>query len=643
MAQPSVANYFNSRKRSAIEDNKINRAKKVLLLDSNNFSSASRNGLESVKKIEVVEKNEGLLSQQSDKLQEKKEGDLISFNKIASIPSSERSKLVPRKRATSRSKPRGITTSKNIQELLNNMKNKLDHKTNEVPIDLPETTVVEKLNRQINEIEKHVTPPNSPIKTVNALDKVKDKPDGPSLKEIRRKMTRSARLAELKASINRLQEGDKKLKEIEKKTEQILESPKLQRFRSIELEVNTSPTKVFSPEKCYLSPKKDASARRNLLQQFTPTKNAVPVIPDSPSKQILQDIAKPALTLPYKYRHLAEIFRSIDIVCQILFNRKECITFRKVKPAVEEMMKRSLLEKHLAQIKYIYPDAFEFSQEKLKVFGTGMKKEQWELVIKPLIPSNQMTSDILLDRRRKLFAILLDKVKNYHEEFLLTLDPPMVVSKNEIKRWHPEFNIEMIPDIETAELPQPPAEDKMTTGKDVLEKARQMFNCNTKMEQALQRLKEAKEKNTVPVPEEPPKEMPTSVLKGIPKALLEKVRQKQAAKALVSMTRTAEKEKLVETYSRLPEIARLTRNIFVAEKKSVLSLETVIEKLGNCYRTTLSKSEMEEHLRIIEKEVPNWLIFHFLRKCDYIKLNKDADLSIVIAKLEYLAKQKSDQ
>ncbi|CAH2002750.1 unnamed protein product [Acanthoscelides obtectus] len=273
MSQPSVANYFNTRKRSAIEDTKINRAKKVLLLDSNNFSSASKNGLDTPKKVELVEKNEGLFSTHSDKLQEKKEGIVKSCNKIVTKPSSERPKLVPKKRATPRSKSATITTSKNIQELLNNMKSKLDNKASDVPIDLPETTAIaDKIDKQIDEIERQVTPPNSPIKKINALDKVKDKPDGPSLKEIRRKMTRSARLAELRASISRFQEGDKKLKEIEKRTEQIPESPKLQKFRTIELEVATSPKKVFSPEKCYLSPKKDTSARRNLLQQFTPTK-----------------------------------------------------------------------------------------------------------------------------------------------------------------------------------------------------------------------------------------------------------------------------------------------------------------------------------------------------------------------------------
>lgn len=263
-----------------------------------------------------------------------------------------------------------------------------------------------------------------------------------------------------------------------------------------------------------MSPKKDTTARRNLIHLFSPTKNAVPAVPDSPTKQILQEISKPALKLPYKFRYLAEMFRCIDTICQILFNRKETITFRRLKPAVEEMLKRNLLEKHLCQVKHIYPDAFDFTQEKLKVFGMGMKHDQWELVIKPNIgDAEHFNSDLLLLRRRKLFSSLLNKVKDYHEEFLTSLDPPMTIPKDKIMRWHPEFDIERLPDIESAELPQPPIEDKFTTGKDVLEKAKEMFHCNTRMEQALQKLKEAQEKKEIPVAEEP-KEMPQSLLKG---------------------------------------------------------------------------------------------------------------------------------
>lgn len=228
----------------------------------------------------------------------------------------------------------------------------------------------------------------------------------------------------------------------------------------------------------------------------------------------MEKTSKPALTLPYKYRYLAEIFRCIDTVSQILYNRKESITFRKLKPAVEEMLKRNLLEKHLGQIKHIYPNAFEYSQEKLKVFGTGMKQEQWELVLKPIIEdTDHFNAEMLLDRRRRLFQKLLERTKNYHHEFLSALDPPLLVSREKITRWHPEFDIEMVPDIEVSDLPQPPHEHKFTAGKDVLEKAIQMFNCNARMEQALQKLKEKKEKE-MPAEAEEKTIVTESVLKG---------------------------------------------------------------------------------------------------------------------------------
>uniref|UniRef100_A0A6P7FMD2 DNA replication factor Cdt1 n=1 Tax=Diabrotica virgifera virgifera TaxID=50390 RepID=A0A6P7FMD2_DIAVI len=627
MAQPSIACFFNARKRTAVEDIKINRTKKVLVLENESgcdVVSYSEDKISADCDVKDVSK-----STKSVELQEKEKG--LILNKIASngiVQPRPHKKLFATRNKTIKTK----SNSQDIQTLINSMKTESIKKTE---IKLTEL--------HIQQDVVHRTPPSTPTKTTNALDKVKEKPEGPSLKEIKRKMTRSARLADLKASISRFQDNAAKLKEIEKKTDSIPESPKLKSFKTIELEIHTSPQKVFSPEKQYLSPKKDLGARRNLFNLLSPTKNAVPIAVDSAARQVLEDTSKPALKLPYKYRYLAEMFRSVDVVCQIMFNRKETITFRKLKPAVEEMLKRNLLEKHLAQIKQIYPDAFRFTQEKLKLFGTGMKTEQWEFVVTPNIGDHDhMTSEILLERRRKLFNILLTKVKHYHQEFLQSLIPPMSINKDRITRWHPEFDIERVPDIECSEIPKPPMEEAFTTAKDVLEKARQMFNCNSRMDQALQRLKEMKDAETstnVPQKEEGP---PSSVLKGIPKALLEKVRQKQAAKALLSMTRSEDKEKELKVYSRLPELARLTRNVFVSEKKNVLQLDILVDKLGNCYRSHLTKLEMEEHLRILSKEFPTWLVFHVVRNCVYVKIAKSDDLSLIINKLESIVKQKSE-
>jgi len=71
--------------------------------------------------------------------------------------------------------------------------------------------------------------------------------------------------------------------------------------------------------------------------QSTPTK--------SPAYQLFSSLALPAspvLSLPFSYSCLAEIFRCVDAVASMLYKRKELITFRKLKSAVQEMLRRSV-------------------------------------------------------------------------------------------------------------------------------------------------------------------------------------------------------------------------------------------------------------------------------------------------------------
>lgn len=48
--------------------------------------------------------------------------------------------------------------------------------------------------------------------------------------------------------------------------------------------------------------------------------------------------APPGLTLPFKHKLLAEMFRSMDTIVGMLFNRSETVTFAKVKQGVQDMM-----------------------------------------------------------------------------------------------------------------------------------------------------------------------------------------------------------------------------------------------------------------------------------------------------------------
>lgn len=220
MAQPSVACFFNSRKRTAADDTKINQARKVLVLDQANTCSTTKNGLDKQNQLifaQVLDSTEdGCPNGKLKKLQDKEE--TICLSKIITAPNT----IVPVQKKiikATRKRLKPTANNRNIQELINNMKNH-------------ETMIESKLE---SGEETHRTPPASPNK--NAMDKVRM--DGPSIKELRNKMCRSKRLADLKASIARFQEGDRKLTEIEKETVGIPDSPKLKGFKTIELHVMT--------------------------------------------------------------------------------------------------------------------------------------------------------------------------------------------------------------------------------------------------------------------------------------------------------------------------------------------------------------------------------------------------------------------
>jgi chromatin licensing and DNA replication factor 1 len=383
------------------------------------------------------------------------------------------------------------------------------------------------------------------------------------------------------------------------------------------------------------------------------------------------------LQLPFKYRCLLEIFKAIDQVSSMFFNRKEKITFKKLKPAVQRLLRKNIFESHLAQINHIMPNSYKFAQEKTRNFGSTSKQDYYQLVITPNIKSEQndvsqltLSPQLLIERSKQMQILLTDLVFNEHEKFLQTLDVPMSVTRGALKRWHPEFPLESVPDVEQKALPLPPNVEKYTTAKDVLSTARNLFNCSTPMERALERLeakkKEEKEKQiqNQQLQEEISHSIPTrgkedtkheknknqtsdasstsSLLKGVPQALLEKIRAKQAAKALETMTRRPSQDRDAAKYASLPEVARHVRNVFITEKKSVLALEIVLNKIQNSYKACSSLKELEELLKLIAVEFPDWLSFHEIRKSMFVRISTGVPLNSLIEKLQELAAQKAN-
>ncbi|XP_030437461.1 DNA replication factor Cdt1 [Gopherus evgoodei] len=362
---------------------------------------------------------------------------------------------------------------------------------------------------------------------------------------------------------------------------------------------------------------------------------------------LAQDIP-PGLSLPYKYKVLAEMFRSMDTIVGMLFNRSETVTFAKVKQGVQDIMHKQFEQRNVGQIKAVYPTSYKFRQEKnVPTFSGFLTKSSYQLTIEPVLGEEEkvdghlhLSASRLLERRRVFSRNLVNIVKQHHKTFMASLSPPMVIPDDKLTRWHPRFNVDEVPDIIPAELPQPPQVDKLTTAQEVLTKARSMMT--PKMEKALANLA-LRTAETSPGNHEDPKATPTantsSALKGVSQALLERIRAKEAQKLQALMTRNPQQEERLVMISRLPEMARFLRNVFVAEKKQALTVEVACTRMLDSYRTTMTSGEMEKHLHLFSELLPDWVILHPIRKDTYIKLDKSMDLNIIVERLTRMIKE----
>ncbi|XP_071370617.1 DNA replication factor Cdt1 [Centroberyx affinis] len=369
--------------------------------------------------------------------------------------------------------------------------------------------------------------------------------------------------------------------------------------------------------------------------------------------------AAPGLSLPYQYKLLAEMFRSMDTIVGMLYNRSETATFAKVKQGVQDMMHKRFEESHVGQIKTVFPDAYTFRQEKnVPTFSSNIKKGGYQLTVEPVTHSDQnearpvLSASRLLERRQIFHLNLVSIVKQHHKAFLSSLVPPVSVPEDKLTRWHPRFNVDTVPAVSPGPLPQPPHTEKLTTAQQVLDKARALMT--PKMEKALasMALKTAdqavggKEPASPQVPAAsaptlPPSPAPSSApaaqtpsaLKGVSQSLLDRIRAKEAQKLQAAMTRNPAQEERLLMMSRLAELARILRNVFVAEKKPALIMELACNRMVASYRSALSTGDMERHLRLLAELAPDWLTIHPIRKDFYLKLSKSAELSGVLDQL----------
>ncbi|KAJ8271323.1 hypothetical protein COCON_G00101820 [Conger conger] len=247
---------------------------------------------------------------------------------------------------------------------------------------------------------------------------------------------------------------------------------------------------------------------------------------------LAQDVP-PGLHLPYRYKVLSEMFRSMDTIVGMLFNRSETVTFGKVKQGVQDMMHKRFEENHVGQIKTVFPSAYTFRQERnIPNFSATANKSRYQLTVEPVVEEEMLgvrptlSASGLLKRRRLFHRSLVDVVKQHHKVFLASLSPPLSVPDDKLTRWHPRFRVDEVPDVPPSPLPRPPQTDRLTTAQEVLDRARALMT--PKMEKALANLAlKTAEAGVTPEQQDPaPKTTPAppSALRGVSQSLLERIR-----------------------------------------------------------------------------------------------------------------------
>ncbi len=125
----------------------------------------------------------------------------------------------------------------------------------------------------------------------------------------------------------------------------------------------------------------------------------------------------PSLPLPFSYNVLLELFRAVEIVASILHNRNERITFLKLRPSVQELMRAtSLKERHLAQMLSVFPACYSLSHEKIK---SGHETSYQLCLTINLAPTAKISDSLsagVITERRRIFRKNLTNICHAHHK-----------------------------------------------------------------------------------------------------------------------------------------------------------------------------------------------------------------------------------
>ncbi|CDW52464.1 DNA replication factor Cdt1 [Trichuris trichiura] len=414
--------------------------------------------------------------------------------------------------------------------------------------------------------------------------------------------------------------------------------------------------------------------------------------------------------LPRHFCQLLCTFRAVDLFSSMMLCRHERPRFNRMRQFVEHVLERKFELKHLGQIKAVYPEAYRFEVQKLNVWNLkafdqhptdlfiipnlhddlleieektspckckhkGEDKEEKKEPYSPVklyIPLSpfkcatpeskkgspgkvvQMSGYPLHPFRQRLRLEvfrqnLQHRVRLEHRKFLLSLDPPVQLDdfdETKLRRWHPQFPLEDVPEIEPAELPPVAPDVSSVTASEFLEQLLESpADLPDKMINAAKHIGEQRNNEKEVSPSATTSSSPTSStlnmesIRKLPLAVLRKIKQNIAEKKSKAMFLSNEEIALEKQKSRLLDLANLLKYIYGGEGKTCLKLSILTREVETCF-SKLSSSEAKDLLLLLCSTVPEWIsVQKFPVSGEFVKIESWNFDETVAAKLNKVVQE----
>lgn len=473
--------------------------------------------------------------------------------------------------------------------------------------------------------------------------------------EIKAKLGKANNLADLKARLRQVHKF--------KVPEHVRRSADVPKLSADPISISIS-VPVTSPKKALPgSPAKAQASHQLSLPPASPQKKL------SKSIGALRSLSSKSdeLPLPYRYKLLLDVFRTLDGIIGMKYNRQEIARVEDVKKGVQNATKKDFKDGYLRQIRCVFPTAFAYTWEPAIGRYGKQRKDEFELHVTPNMsysedmangkskptaeeqaaPFIKLGAKEQTERRQIFKGLLTSMVRDSHAAFLKTRG--LEVAESDVSRWHDDFDVESCPDVDCEDLPAKPYVQKLTSAADVISATQELFGVNKRLEKAMADYKANEEKvkgEGGSVASAQPQPVVKEGLRGLPPALLEKVLAREKAKQIRAMTESSEDKKERNTLDELQKIGPLILNCHRSERqrqnRAALELKAFCKFLANSYADgRKGANEMEEALRTLVKLVPGFLQFRILRNVEYVKaVTSSPDVNSLRDRLEKLIEEK---